>query len=369
MSTTTIESIDFQKQSILQEKIDNLLTRNQVKTAQVLEKIDYDNEHLQDFVLPLKGNEMLNFESNGTIKMNFNDNAYDISDHALGQLADKMDIPARYLKQLSETQWGRDLAQKVLTEHKENIGRNRILVRTVDNEARGVLSDKYRRLNSDKIYHSFSSAIRTSGAVIYDACYTSTKTYMEAIIPHVIPLQTANNGVVYSVFGARIRNSDFGNGSLELRIFQMNVVCLNGMVGETAWKQVHLGTKLPDNINFSEQTYRLDTATSASKIKDVVGDCLSIENIKAKASRIQEASAELIDVKKELVKLPKLGFLKEDVSSIEELMMNSNPEQGVVGQPTRWKLSQAMTAHANSDDISESRKRELAELAGGFLKL
>src|SRR5690606_34968167 len=111
-------------------------------------------------------------------------------------------------------------------------------------------------------------------------------------------IQTENNGNVYSVFGARISNSDFGDGALEVRAFQMNVVCMNGMVSETALKQIHLGKKLPDNINFSDRTYRLDTQAMASAVKDIMKDTLSQDRIVQTVQKIKQASSEEIDMKR-----------------------------------------------------------------------
>jgi hypothetical protein len=46
------------------------------------------------------------------------------------------------------------------------------------------------------------------------------------------------------------------------------------MTAENALKQVHLGGRLSDDLEFSERTHRLDTATSASALRDVVRGAL-----------------------------------------------------------------------------------------------
>lgn len=359
---------------ILQNKIENLIANKKGRNQYVLDKIERDNELLSDHIVPLGQNSPLWFYSNGSIKMSLTDpdeasfdDLMKIHPHALNQLAEKFDVPAKYMRYLSESEWGRDLAVDILSKHKNNIPRGRILVRSVGNETRAILSDKYRRLNSNELYKSFITGSKASGAVVYDAFYSQTKSYINTIIPRVYTIDTPNNGIVHSVFGAKIRNSDYGDGALLVSGTQLNVVCDNGLVTESLLRQVHLGKRLPDNINFSNKTYRLDTEAMASAIDDIMREVLSEDRIIQTATTIKEASAKIIDVKKEVVKLNKLGITKDETSMIETKLLANNPEDGVVGQPTMWKLSQAITSVAN--DIGEERKHELDMLAGKLINL
>ena len=64
-------------------------------------------------------------------------------------MAEKVAVPAKYLRELSEgAAWQRRLAAEILNQHSSWTERSRLLVRTVDDQVRGVLSDSYRRLNS-----------------------------------------------------------------------------------------------------------------------------------------------------------------------------------------------------------------------------
>ncbi|MDP9036538.1 MAG: hypothetical protein M3O50_17185 [Myxococcota bacterium] len=71
-------------------------------------------------------------------------------------------------------------------------------------------------------------------------------------------------------YGGEWSNSDFGNGVHSFRTFVLRVICLNGMTGENVLKQVHLGTRLHEDLELSDRTYRLDTAASASMLRDIV---------------------------------------------------------------------------------------------------
>ena len=84
--------------------------------------------------------------------------------------------------------------------------------------------------------------------------------------------------------GARFSTSDYGDGAVDMRAYLLNGVCLNGMVRESLMKQVHLGTRLPDNLQLSERTYALETETTVSATKDFTKNLYSRDNIMRQAA-------------------------------------------------------------------------------------
>ena len=138
------------------------------------------------------------------------------------------------------------------------------------------------------------------------------------------------------------------------------------MVRESVMKQVHLGSKLPDNIALSQQTYEYDTKTTVSAVRDLTRGLFSPETIRQKAYEIQGASEMEVDLEREVKKLTKEGWLlKAEGQEVEKLLMKNDPNDGVQGGATLWKLTQAITAHAR--DLSPERSRELHELSGHLL--
>lgn len=365
---------DQKKVEILQNKINHKLTENVEKVTKVVGDIENDSNLLEDNIITLGSNNLLDFHSNGNLKMSWKDkdvlteeDMYSLHPHALSQLATKFSIPTAYVRKLTEEQWGRDLLKDILKEHSINIGRNRILVRSVGNETRAVLSDRYKRVDSIEVMKKFLYGCQQNNAFVWDAHYSETKTWLSAIIPKVYTIPTENNGLVHSVFGAQLSNSDFGDGALALKATQINVACLNGMTTESLMRKIHLGQKLPDNILFSQKTYELDTRTQASMVEDIMSQVFHEDRILDIGRKIKEASAEEIDLKKEVVKLPKLGLTKEETELVETKLLQNNPDDGIEGKPTKWKLSQAITSVAN--DIGERRKYEMDDIAGKFLSL
>src|ERR1035437_466462 len=91
---------------ILQNKVEETL-RNKSKDIQsVIEKVERDNELLDDFIIPA---HLYSFVLGEKIQMSFQDNSFeenniktwDITDFAMGQIGDKIGIPSGYLKEIA----------------------------------------------------------------------------------------------------------------------------------------------------------------------------------------------------------------------------------------------------------------------------
>jgi hypothetical protein len=327
----------------------------------------------QDFVTPIGTNndqrsQIMDFVADEQgVFMQMKNERFNIHQNAVYQLGEKLNVPARYLQQLSGgNKWERDLCAQILNEHSGYSKRDRVLVRAVGDQVRGVLSDKYRRLNSSTLIESFVKIGYKSGAVLADGLMTDTKIYIEMLMPQPITFETPKNGLATMAYGARLSNSDYGSGALELRAFTMQGVCLNGMVRESVMRTVHLGSRLPDNLSISERTYRLDTQTQESAIRDLTAGLFDSKMIQREMELIQNASAIDVDIELEVKKLPKLGMLKEEAEGVERILMNGRAEDGVSGEPTLWKFVNGITAYAR--DREGAREREIQEIAGKLMK-
>lgn len=372
-----MDRIELQKglNDVVRNKVQRMIDHNQNNVKQTLQRLMSEHRSAQDFIAPI-GVELkkkdtvpvIKFTEQGYITMNVNKNRYSLHPHAVGQLAEKMNIPSKYLRQLSEgTEWQRQLATQILNEHSGWTERTRVLVRTVGNQVRGVLSDSYRRLNSEQILMAFLTEAISQGAVPCDAYMSDTKIWVETILPEPISIPTELNGTVMVYMGARFSTSDYGDGAVDMRAYLLNGVCLNGMVRESLMKQVHLGCRLPDNLQFSERTYALDTETTMSATKDFTKNLYSRDNITRQAVMIQEASRVKVDFNDELKKLVKANkLLKSEGESVQKLLMNGNPEDGLSGGPSLWKLTQGLTAVAR--EMEPTRSRELHEISGELMR-
>ena len=373
--TTSNVTVQQGLNEVVMNKVQKMIDGKAVGVQATMERLINEGKIAQDFIAPIGVNLKVNdhspvitFDGDGDrLAMNMPDGVFSLHDNAIGQLAERMGVPKRYLKDLAGGElWARQLAATVLNEHSGWTQRSRVLVRTVGTQVRGVLSDSYRRLNSVEILTAFVQEAAGQGAVISDAYMNDTKVWAETILPKPIVVPTANNGDVVIFAGARFSTSDYGDGAVDMRAFLLNGACLNGMVRESVMKQVHLGSKLPDNLAISQRTYELDTATTVSAVRDLTKGLFSRETLERKAYEIQGASEIEVDAEREIKKLTKDGgLLKQEGQEVERLLMKNDPEDGVQGAMTLWKLTQAITAHAR--ELSPERSRELHEISGALM--
>lgn len=359
---------------VVMNKVQRMIDGKAVGVRETMERLVNEGKIAQDYIAPIGVNLKINdhspvitFSANGSLRMDMPDGQFTLHDNAIGQLADRMGIPQRYLRGLASGEpWAKQLAATLLNEHSGWTQRSRVLVRTVGKQVRGVLSDSYRRLNSVEILTAFVQEAADQGAVISDAYMNDTKIWAETILPTPLTVPTAKNGDVVIFAGARFSTSDYGDGAADMRAFLLNGACLNGMVRESVMKQVHLGSKLPDNLQLSQQTYELDTKTTVSAVRDLTKGLFSKDNLMKKAIEIQGASEIDVDFEHELKRLTRDGgLLKQEGKEVEKILMRNDPEDGVQGGATLWKLTQAITAHAR--ELSPERSRELHELSGQLL--
>lgn len=373
MSTATT-TLQQGLNEVVMNKVQKMIDGKAVGVQATMERLINEGKIAQDYIAPIGVNlrqkdhsPVITFNGGDSLTMNMPDGLFSLHDNAIGQLADRMGVPQRYLRTLASGEtWAKNLAAEILNEHSGWTQRTRVLVRTVGTQVRGVLSDSYRRLNSVEILTAFVQEASRQGAVISDAYMNDTKVWAETILPQSIVIPTAKNGDVIIFAGARFSTSDYGDGAVDMRAFLLNGACLNGMVRESVMKQVHLGSKLPDNLQLSQRTYELDTRTTVSAVKDLTKGLFSRDNLMKKACEIQGASEIDVDFEHELKKLTRDGgLLKSEGKEVEKILMRNDPEDGVQGGATLWKLTQAITAHAR--ELTPERCRELHEISGALL--
>ena len=374
MATNVTTDLQMGLNQVVINKVQKMIDGKAVGVQATMSRLIEEGKIAQDYIAPIGVNlkaqdhkPVITFSGESRLMMNMPDGQFSLHDNAIAQLADRMGIPQRYLRNLASGEpWAIMLAAHVLNQHSDWTQRSRVLVRTVGHQVRGVLSDSYRRLNSVEILTAFVQEAAGQGAVISDAYMNDTKVWAETILPTPITVPTKNNGDVIIFAGARFSTSDYGDGAVDMRAFMLNGACLNGMVRESVMKQVHLGSKLPDNLALSQQTYELDTKTTVSAVQDLTRGLFSADTIKRKAYEIQGASEMEVDFDRELKKLTGNGWLlKQESKEVEKILMRNNPDDGVQGGATLWKLTQAITAHAR--ELSPERSRELHEISGELL--
>lgn len=291
------------------------------------------------------------------MKVRVGEEAYAPSDYALGQVADRAGMPAKYLRDLTAGDtWQRELAAHALSRHYANSASERVLVRSVGGQLRGWLSDRYRRLDSRPLVDALALEAGELGAVPVDGTATETRVALKVLLPEVLEPVPGE----YLVRGGEWSNSDYGNGTHSFRAFAMRVVCLNGMTRENVLREIHLGGRLNENIAYSDRTYRLDTEASVSALRDVVRGVLGpaatsgfLDGIRAAHERAL-SPASLKVATKNLDKVT------------QRAIVDAFESEDVINLPagkTAWRASNAVSWVARHTEDAEKRL-DLERLAG-----
>lgn len=300
------------------------------------------------------------------LQMSFGGNTLGVADNALQQICSRADVPiAMYRKLVNnhETEgWGPPLMSHVFNEFYKNMGdEKRFLVRSYNGRARGFLSTSYRRLDSRPLMDSFFQASQELGMVPIRGYASETKVMLKTMLPTVYA--PAPNEVV--AFGATWENSDYGNGRLAVSAFVLRLYCTNYAITENALSQVHLGKRLSDDILFSQKTYELDTATSASAIRDIVYGSFSENRIQLLCAAIDEASSQEVKEPGKYLEKMKTALTKGERDAIVNVYNTPDVELLPPGN-TVWRMSNAISLFAQSID-DDDRKVDLMKIAGNVI--
>lgn len=291
----------------------------------------------------------------GKIKLN----DLDIHRHALVQVGEKIGIPSpsKSAEFFSDEEYLPHFCSILNSAFKRQ---DKVyLTRSVNGEVRGFLSDKFKRMDSRPIIHSLIEEAVGFGAVPIGAMVLDTKVFLKMLLPQIY--EPAPNEVM--AFGIVFQNSDYGDGALTMKGFVYRLWCTNLGMCEDAFRQIHLGRKISGlDVPLSNRTYELDTATTASLVKDVTRAVLSPESVKIKLDKVKEAAEKEIDASSVLKHLQeKAKVNKEESEKIAELYNSADIRLMPAGQ-TAWRLSNAISLLAQS--CSAARSLELEDLAG-----
>lgn len=295
---------------------------------------------------------------------------FKMHDHALRQAAQRAGIPWKFVDGLSHMRdddggapWGADLVARNLTEIFGHQKGTRYLTRTVKDQVRGILSDRYRRLDTAPIVEAFVKEVQNYGAVPIQANCLDTKFYLRCVLPGVFePIDKE-----FMALGIGLYNSDYGDGAFGLKLFFIRVLCANGMIGDDVFRKIHLGGRLDEDIQFSAATYKADTETILSATKDVVKHALEPANVHARLDVIKAAAAKQINAAEKLEALRKASKLtKEEMRGISESFNSAEVELMPPGN-SAWRLSNAISLFAQGAD--PGRALELEALAGEVAEL
>ncbi len=279
--------------------------------------------------------------------------------HALTQAAEIAQIPMSFVDRLVS------IDDRELLAYNMNrlFGRleSRHLVRSVDDHARAIVSDRFRRLDSRPTVEALIGAFRETGLEPYEGRALETKVEIQAILPK---LYSPFPGELCA-FGVSYRNSDYGDGSFQIRSFILRPACANGLVVEDLIRQVHLGKRLSDDIQYADETYEADGRAMALAARDTVRAALSPAKVEQQLLRLKAAHETKVDPQRAGDQLRRRGLTK---SESEAVMGHFNSPDVVTlpPGPSVLRMSNAISwlSNVNKDN---RRRQEIQDIAGAWL--
>ena len=328
-------------------------------------EIQRQSESKKDFIVPTQQAQVI---VNGAQQIAFDNIAYDLTDHALAQIAERCKIPKRYLDYLRAEH--PSLLTTNINELFQKFPEPR-LIRTLDGKARAFLSDRYRPLDNAELAASVFPALQAADAKVVSCDITERKLYIKAVLPQVSALIPGGGHCGHDNLnpGLTISNSEIGTGGLTVLPALHDPKCTNLCSFSFAkYSKYHLGGKgtADDQYQvFTTETKQLADKTVFAQLTDVVKASLGgtvfqqiVDHVKTARGNKVEATqvTKVVEVVSE-----KHGFNEEEKKSV----LAHLSERGDLSQ---WGLSSAITRTA--EDVERyDRASELETVGGQVIEL
>lgn len=285
--------------------------------VELAEELQRQSEAKKDYIADTRVLEMT--PSAELALQNGSRHTFSLSDHAHTQIAQRLEIPAKYYNRM------RSEAPELLATNVNEWFHSqpeRRMVRTLDGQARAFLSDRYRRLDHFELAEAVLPVLGEmgEGVDIVSAELTEKRMYIKAINRR-LELEVKQGDVVQA--GLVISNSEIGLGSLKVEPLVFRLVCANGLVAQDySQKRYHVGRAAEDGEAYelySDDTLKADDKAFFLKVQDTVRAAVELAKFSAIVERMREATEQKIEgnpVAAVEVMAQKFGYNSEERSGV-----------------------------------------------------
>lgn len=322
---------------------------------QSVEKKDYIATSWAGFRMGPEGNQ-LEIEDKGL---------FGIKDYAHSDLSQFTEIPKPYYDRM------RRESPVLLSEnvnHWLEKKQEPRLVRTMRSEVRCVRSNSYRPLDHDQLMGAIIPVLGDHPGMKIQACdLTERKMYLRAVLPK-LEFEVRKGDIVQ--FGLSISNSEIGQGALEVAIYALRLICLNGAVMEDGkQRKNHVGGSLGDELAteyLADETRKAVDEAFFLKLRDTTKHMLTEAVVLGSVHKMRDAAETKIPVRPdkmvtELGRRMSLSLSESD--GVLEFLMNG-------GDMTQWGMANAFTSMAKEvGEHDGDRSDELERIGGKIISL
>ena len=324
----------------------------------MLKKINNDVEFKKDVIVDLRSLDVSQNDRLVYPELHYaGGQYYQMNDNSLNHLCNRLEIGTRYISKCLT------VSQELVT-HNLNfwINKNKnkkLMLRTIEghdiNRVRAIMSDRYKRIDSDVVANSCLSRLMDMNAELKYSYYDGDNMNITAVLPKL------EGEVVEGDFvqgGITITNSEIGNGSLIVKPFIYRLVCTNGMVAPEYLNQFyakHVGKMIID-VEQDDQ-WKVIVDKMGQQLELVSNPELFQENV----DKLKQATEQKINSHQIEVLAKKHGLSDEERSGVFERL---NHYYGETFVTSKYDVANAITNIANDENKSDERARYLQELGG-----
>lgn len=244
------------------------------------------------------------------------------------------------------------------------------LIRSLDGYVRGLLSSRYRILDMHDMLEAVFPVIQKNGMQIVSSEITDRRLYIKALSPKLMADVKKGDTVQH---GLVISTSDVGAGSVRVEPLIYRLVCMNGMISESAMRKYHVGrNQAEDDVRelLSDKTREMTDAAFWASVQDIVLASLKRENFEKEVDKLRIAANEPIK-NFDMPRVVELAMKATGVSgetkknSILAALASGNENAGL----TKWGLINSFTRAAHAGDFTYEESIELERAAGQIVEL
>lgn len=290
---------------------------------------------------------------------------FGIQPHAHDQLGTYLDIPSKY--------YDRMLADDpTLLAHNVNswlsVKNDQRLVRTLDGNVRGWLSNRYRVIDNHTVAMAVLPTLLSKGSGLrVESCEVTEKRLYVKAVNERLTVDVKKGQPVQA--GIVISNSEVGCGSFKIEGLVFILACLNGAImPDAGLRKYHIGRQTAEIENaqevFTDETRAADDRTLMLKMRDVVAAAFD-------EVRFRQTAKLLTVTTNNKIERDPVEALE---TAIEVLHVNGKHQSGILTELVKgadlsqWGLSNAITAYAQNVESYEEAT-ELERIGGDVITL
>lgn len=338
-----------------------------MKTGKSLQDIAVELERRskakRDFVAPSRHLSMV--QDGGEFQIAVGEHGYfGMRETAHEQVAGRLGIPKSYydrMRQEAPALLARNVNHWLLE------GREQRMVRTLDGQARALLSNRYRPLDDDSMAEAVLPALANSGCSVESCEITERRMYIKAVSPR-LQFEVRKGDVVQA--GLVVSNSEVGMGGVRVEPLVYRLVCSNGMiVQDHSLRKYHVGRGFGSDDDGAQELYRDETREADDraffmKVRDTVVGSLQRDVFERVANRMIQAATEAISgdpVKVVEAAQKRLGLTEGERGGVLSHLIRG-------GDLSRYGLLNAVT-RASQDVTDYDRATDMERMGGVVLEL